>query len=447
MLAETLAVTVVVMIIFIAIYSNFMPIQGEYERRINYNDVNSQYAAFYMRKLYLDKDLAISDKGYTVLFDSVSNECNGLSGEEKDYCTKLAKELGIKEMIVTNYNFSESFKDNYRGELEQYISYLPEYKANTWEDDVGWSFTPCEGATCKSKSGYQEKIKEEVIDANWSNYTETSCGTLSNTCDITNGYRMYTRESSSKNNCDDSVVCTCPDSYQNEIDGLCYTDYSDYTLVADCSLSNTVKCDATTLYRTKQINTVYTDKWTEWTEFSGSDPCINKPEGTCKIVLKYRDERDLYRLIIKTDHGYANTPLLTKLIDDKEGPKCEFTSFNVSSILEGEEATSTLTCIDKSGIGNKDLNASNFVLADSTEHVVHGVSLVVSLPSYDAKNYSYTYNLTVTTNTDISDVIDVKIQLKESQIMDIFGNSNGIVDSSFLTINPLLEQELVEGGE
>ena len=42
-LAETLVVTVFLMVIFGMIYSNFYPLMGEYEKRENYNDVDSIY--------------------------------------------------------------------------------------------------------------------------------------------------------------------------------------------------------------------------------------------------------------------------------------------------------------------------------------------------------------------------------------------------------------------
>ena len=45
-LAETLVVTVFLMILFTMIYSNFYPLIGEYEKRENYDDVDGKYVAY-----------------------------------------------------------------------------------------------------------------------------------------------------------------------------------------------------------------------------------------------------------------------------------------------------------------------------------------------------------------------------------------------------------------
>ena len=42
-LAETLIVTVFLMVIFTMIYANFVPLVGEYEKREYYDDVNGKY--------------------------------------------------------------------------------------------------------------------------------------------------------------------------------------------------------------------------------------------------------------------------------------------------------------------------------------------------------------------------------------------------------------------
>lgn len=135
MMAEVLAVSVVVLVLFGFIYANFMPTKGEYEKRINYNDVNSQYAIFYMRKHYIDEGIIVNDDEYIILYDG--EECNNISSTTETLeCTKLAKSLGIEELIVTKYRLTKNFKDNYTGKLENYIGYLPEYKDYNLSDEA-----------------------------------------------------------------------------------------------------------------------------------------------------------------------------------------------------------------------------------------------------------------------------------------------------------------------
>ena len=50
-LAETLIVTVFLMVLFTMIYSNFYPLIGEYEKRENYDDVDGKYTAYWIKKM------------------------------------------------------------------------------------------------------------------------------------------------------------------------------------------------------------------------------------------------------------------------------------------------------------------------------------------------------------------------------------------------------------
>ena len=49
-LVETLIVTVFVMAVFSVIYINFYPLAGEYERREFYDDVDSKYSAYWVKR-------------------------------------------------------------------------------------------------------------------------------------------------------------------------------------------------------------------------------------------------------------------------------------------------------------------------------------------------------------------------------------------------------------
>lgn len=60
-LAETLVVTVFLMVIFGMLYSNFYPLIGEYEKRETYDDVDSKYAVYWLKRMIEDNDYKPSD--------------------------------------------------------------------------------------------------------------------------------------------------------------------------------------------------------------------------------------------------------------------------------------------------------------------------------------------------------------------------------------------------
>ena len=52
-MAELLVVSVIILILFSVLFSNYLPLVAQYENRINYNDVTAEYASFYVRKIYV----------------------------------------------------------------------------------------------------------------------------------------------------------------------------------------------------------------------------------------------------------------------------------------------------------------------------------------------------------------------------------------------------------
>ena len=578
MMAETLAVTVVVLVIFASIYASFMPTKGEYEKRINYNDVNSQYAIFYMRKYYIDEEITVGNNDYVVLFDGES--CTNISDDEElEKCTKLAKSLGIKELILTNYNLSSSFKNSYNGELDNYINYLPEYKDTSIKDDEGWSFTPCSGDFCETLNIYRSKKVDSIEYSGWSDWSLTACDEENDElCEKISGYKKYerveadyvqkkdvyqgaaTKVHSQGDLAGNATGCTtcgggcntyasleitgcqcwgegdeytitydratasygcssycinwsnaggfsltdyytmqdweCPGSttsrydgyccgsnatyscncttcsanqyvggtnntkcYWNDVyscgsgtylantnkcyysknscasgytesNGKCYSNYGDAILTDVCASSNTVKCDNATIYRTRTKTINYSDEWEEWSKVKD---CTLQEKGTCDAKVVYRDTRDLYRLIIKTKHGYATTSLLARLKNDNTGPTCDFVANN-TSINKGESATYILNCIDTSGfdIDSTNLTTNSFLLINDEENTINDVTLNISLPTEVDNGYKYTLTITTTSSTTTS---KLKLRLNEEQIRDAFNNYNTIVDSDYLTIN------------
>ena len=86
-LAETLVVTVFLMVIFTMIYSYFYPLIGEYEKRENYDDIDSVYAIYWIKRIIEDSSYNIAgnsgkqqnfqDKGYFRV------ECSDITKDEE----------------------------------------------------------------------------------------------------------------------------------------------------------------------------------------------------------------------------------------------------------------------------------------------------------------------------------------------------------------------------
>ena len=76
MLTELMVVSVAILVLFIAVYSNFYPSVGEYENRLYYNNIDTEYALFYTRVMYL-KYLKENTATKNNLFTNVLNEMMG----------------------------------------------------------------------------------------------------------------------------------------------------------------------------------------------------------------------------------------------------------------------------------------------------------------------------------------------------------------------------------
>ena len=72
MLTELMVVSVAILVLFIAVYSNFYPNIGEYENRLYYNNIDTEYALFYTRVMYL-KYLKANTTTKNNLLTNVSN--------------------------------------------------------------------------------------------------------------------------------------------------------------------------------------------------------------------------------------------------------------------------------------------------------------------------------------------------------------------------------------
>lgn len=91
-MAELLTVSLIIVLLFSVLFANFLPLVGEYENRMTYNNVTAEYAAFQLRKIYMDAiaesnvgegkgktviDNAINTQGYFVVYNDTKKILNG----------------------------------------------------------------------------------------------------------------------------------------------------------------------------------------------------------------------------------------------------------------------------------------------------------------------------------------------------------------------------------
>lgn len=134
-LAETLIVTGFILILFIMVYQNLVPIMGEYEKMYTYDDVDSVYAANLFKKVITDYsnldniDLALQDNIYYDISDCSNSEIY----TNTNYCAKIKEALNMTDddvILITEYNirgFRREVKNNVyfdSGVLSNFKSYV-----------------------------------------------------------------------------------------------------------------------------------------------------------------------------------------------------------------------------------------------------------------------------------------------------------------------------------
>ena len=141
-MAELLAVSIVILLIFTVLFSNYLPLVGEYETRLSYNDVTSQYAAHYIRKEYREylenNESMFQTRLEKAGFFSIYNDSSEGQPIYDDLCPN--REENCVQMIITKYILGSddeeiTAKKQYKksdGSLFNYIQYLPDYKKSIY---------------------------------------------------------------------------------------------------------------------------------------------------------------------------------------------------------------------------------------------------------------------------------------------------------------------------
>ena len=105
-LVETLIVAVAVAAIFSLVFKHFYPLMGEYERREDYDDIDSKYGTYWVKRLiqsdYYNFETNrndISTKGYSQF------NCNNIADPvKKNMCNQLLVDLEVSCDDITSSN-------------------------------------------------------------------------------------------------------------------------------------------------------------------------------------------------------------------------------------------------------------------------------------------------------------------------------------------------------
>lgn len=172
-LVETLIVSVFVATVFTIMYTNFFPMFGEYERRERYDDVDSIYRTFVLKRtfenphfkngkesIYNNYKTTANSNFYVRIFNveyedgsngtllsnetiesSIATACSTIASTEttwNNYCKTIAHDTKVSEIYLTKYNITELKKGIKEGsitdmsiEMQDYIDSLPYYKNNS----------------------------------------------------------------------------------------------------------------------------------------------------------------------------------------------------------------------------------------------------------------------------------------------------------------------------
>lgn len=138
-LVETLIVSAFVMGIFTLLFTNFYPMMGEYEKRENYDDIDSVYKTYFIKRM-------IEKYGYGNMIGNTGNRfsCSQLNStsEEMEYCHTLLQKFNIDTIVLTAYKI-DGFKNQYNSsslgidsDFEDYIKYLPNFNNNSFGNRI-----------------------------------------------------------------------------------------------------------------------------------------------------------------------------------------------------------------------------------------------------------------------------------------------------------------------
>lgn len=197
-LAETLVVTVFLMIIFTMLYTNFYPLIGEYEKRENYNDVNGIYATYWLKRMIESPDYIIttqSQKDRFATYGYIRFNCSDLAtnSNTQQLCVRLVKAFEVEgcdkrgdgcDIFITRYQIgykstdSDDIKNKYK--FKNTVQNYRETRAEEIGMDVDNYKNACVNDLCPSPCSTEKntaatkkcekKAKQKVFRAHFQDY-------------------------------------------------------------------------------------------------------------------------------------------------------------------------------------------------------------------------------------------------------------------------------------
>ena len=188
-LAETLVVTVFLMVIFAMIYSNFYPLVGEYEKREVYDDVDGKYSAYWLKQMIESAVYNITgSEGRYANFSTlgyVRFECKDLTEvDSRTVCKDVVHALQING-CDQNGNYCDIFVTNYRiGNTD--TSVMPDFK-KTVETNLIRYKENCTAAAATCRSNFISTCKTATKQ------TEAQCAKIADKKVFSGGFSDYVK--------------------------------------------------------------------------------------------------------------------------------------------------------------------------------------------------------------------------------------------------------------
>ncbi len=135
-LVETLIVAVFLVGIFSLLYNNFYPLIGEYERRETFDDIDSKYKIYWIKRMVQDS-LYNLNKTSINTNKYVDFNCNNFSDTNlRATCNETISRVSATKIYVIKYvttEFKAKVKNNnsFTSGIRDYMTYLPEYKVGS----------------------------------------------------------------------------------------------------------------------------------------------------------------------------------------------------------------------------------------------------------------------------------------------------------------------------
>ena len=212
-LAETLIVSIFLLLMFTMIYTNYFPIVGEYEKRENYDDVDGKYVAYWVKKL-VESDqykLIFEDRDfYGDLVDSSIRRVESMNkyGYMRFECKDVLDLDGQREVCKSLVNsFEVSNCDSDGNDCDIFITH---YQIGA---PAGSSITPNFKETVKKNEvkRYQEYCNPGQDDTTCKNNYFKSCCTRKGlgTCSDVNATNIKSTYTGDKTDDRDEIARFC----------------------------------------------------------------------------------------------------------------------------------------------------------------------------------------------------------------------------------------------